>query len=190
MRIPQIDHTTLTGDQQALYADMKQGIGKSFAGFTAIDGKGDLVGPWNPWLSYPQFGGPVWDLVKALASDPKLPKPVREIAILVTGAHFGSAYELYAHIHVAEQRGLSDEKIRTIVSGLRPSDLAADEGLAYDCAHALVSGGVLCELIYDEMVATFGDVATAEFIYLVGLYCMVSTTLNGFKVPLPSDGDG
>ncbi|HWU01617.1 MAG TPA: carboxymuconolactone decarboxylase family protein, partial [Novosphingobium sp.] len=178
MRLPQLDHTTLSGDQKALYEDMKAGIAANFAGFTAIDERGDLIGPWNPWLSFPQFGGPVWDLVKALANNPKLPKPIREIGILVTGAHFHSAYELYAHILVAELRGLSDAKIRTITSGNRPADLSAEEGLAYDFAFALVSGGIVPELLYAEMVSTFGQDGTAEFTYLVGLYCMVSTTLN------------
>ena len=32
---------------------------------------------------------------------------------------------------------------------------------------------------------TFGQHATNEMIYLVGLYCLVSTTLNGFNVPVP-----
>ena len=34
-------------------------------------------------------------------------------------------------------------------------------------------------------VATFGQHGTNEMIYLVGLYCLVSTTLNGFNVPVP-----
>ena len=189
MRLPQLHHDALSADQKPLYADMKSGIQASFKGFTAIDGNGDLVGPWNPWLSFPQFGGPVWNLVKALAANPKLPKPIREVAILVTGAHFHSAYEIYAHVLVAEIRGLSDDKIRTIISGQRPGDLTRDEGLAYDFAYALVSGGLVPELLYKEAVATFGQDGTAEFIYLVGLYCMVSTTLNGFKVPLPEQED-
>jgi len=189
MRLPQIDHTTLTGDDLALYEDMKAGIATSFTGFTAIDAHDDLIGPWNPWLSFPQYGGPVWNLVKALATHSTLPKPIREIAILVTGAHFNSAYELYAHILVAGARGLSDTKIRTITAGSRPADLSQEEGLAYDFARELVTGGVVPELIYREMVATFGQDGTAEFIYLVGLYCSVSVTLNGFKVPLPADED-
>ena len=32
---------------------------------------------------------------------------------------------------------------------------------------------------------TFGQHGTNEMIYLVGLYSMVSTTLNGFNVPVP-----
>lgn len=40
-------------------------------------------------------------------------------------------------------------------------------------------------LIYQQAVRLFGEEGTAEFIYLVGLYCMVSVTLNGFDVPVP-----
>ena len=47
------------------------------------------------------------------------------------------------------------------------------------------SGGVLPELVYKKAIERFGEESTAELIYLVGLYCMVSVTLNGFDVPVP-----
>lgn len=59
--------------------------------------------------------------------------------------------------------------------------------MAYDVASALNRGGVLPELCYKEATATFGEQAAAELIYLVGLYCMVSVTLNGFDVPVPEE---
>ena len=114
-----------------------------------------------------------------------LPKPVREIAILVTGAHFRSAYEIYAHVLVAEARGLPDDKIATIAAGQRPSDLTREEAVAYDVAATLVAGGLLPELTYRQAVGLFGEDGTAELINLVGLYCAVSVTLNGFDVPVP-----
>jgi 4-carboxymuconolactone decarboxylase len=189
MRLKSVKPADLSADQKPLYADMKKGIETSFKGFNAIADDGTLIGPWNPWIRFPNLGGPVWELVKALASNPKLPKPVREIAILVTGAHFHSAYELYAHVLVAESRGLTDETIATIVAGQRPSGLSEEECTAYDAAYALVNGSTLPELVYQRAIKNFGEDATAEFIYLVGLYCMVSTTLNGFNVPVP-DEDG
>src|SRR5271155_793206 len=64
----------------------------------------------------------------------------------------------------------------------RPSDLTREEAVAYDVASALVSGGVLPEVTYRQSIAAFGEEGTAEFINLVGLYCMVSVTLNGFDV--------
>src|SRR5437868_14922407 len=119
---------------------MRAGIEKNFKGFVSVAKDGTLLGPWNPWIHEPQFGGPVWALRKTLASNPSLPAPVREIAILVTGAHFRSAYELYAHVIVAENRGLPDDKLATVVAGLRPANLTQQEGVAYDMAAALVGG--------------------------------------------------
>jgi 4-carboxymuconolactone decarboxylase len=185
MRLPLMSPSALNSEQRRLYDDMRKGIEANFKGFTAIDDSGRLIGPWNPWLRFAKFGGPVWELVKALSSSPKLPRPVREIAILVTGAHFHSAYEIYAHVLVAELRGIGDDKIATIIAGQRPGDLTREEAVAYDLASALVSGGVLPALTYQQAIALFGEEATAEFIYLVGLYCMVSVTLNGFDVPVP-----
>jgi 4-carboxymuconolactone decarboxylase len=185
MRLPLLSPSNLNAEQRLLYEDMRKGIETNFKGFTAIDKTGALIGPWNPWLRFPKFGGPVWQLVKALSTSPTLPRPVREIAILVTGAKFRSAYEIYAHVLVAELRGLPDDKIATIVAGQRPNDLTREEGLAYDVASALVSGGVLPELTYRQFMAAFGVEGTAEFINLVGLYCLVSVTLNGFDVPVP-----
>lgn len=188
MRLPLIPMDKLTPQQKPLYEDMKKGIKDNFKGFTAINEKDQLIGPWNPWLRFPQFGGPVWELTKAMSISPKLPRPIREIAILVTGAKFHAAYEIYAHVLAAELRGLPDDKIATIVAGERPSNLAGDEAIAYDVASSLVSGGVLPALTYKRAVGAFGEEGTAEFIYLVGLYCAVSVTLNGFDVPLPDDG--
>jgi hypothetical protein len=52
----------------------------------------------------------------------------------VTGARFRSAYEIYAHVLVAEARGLPGDKIATIVAGQRPSDLSREEAGGYPVA--------------------------------------------------------
>jgi len=185
MRLPLLPPSDLSPEQQTLYNDMRKGIDTNFKGFTAIGEAGELIGPWNPWLHFPKFGKPVWELVKALSTSPTLPRPVREVAILVTGARFHAAYEIYAHVLVAELRGMPDDKLATIIAGQRPGDLTREEAVAYDMASALVSGGVLPALTYQQAVGLFGADGTAELISLVGLYCMVSVTLNGYDVPVP-----
>jgi 4-carboxymuconolactone decarboxylase len=185
MRLPLLDPAELTAEQRPLYQDMKSGIEKNFQGFKTIAENGALIGPWNPWLHEPKFGKPIWDLVLALSVSPSLPRPVREVAILVTGAIFHSSYELYAHVIAGENRGLSEDKLATIVSGQRPPDLTHEESVAYDVAASLLHHGTLPELSYRAAVQTFGEHGAAELIYLVGLYCLVSVTLNGFNVPVP-----
>jgi alkylhydroperoxidase family enzyme len=185
MRLHPIAPSELSREQWLLYRDMRAGIEGSFKGFTAINENGALLGPWNPWLHYPKFGEPAWALVRALSASPTLPKPIREVAILVTSAKFKAAYETYAHVRVAQLGGLSDDKIATILAGQRPDDLSREESIAYDAASALVSGGVLPPSSYQEAVQAFGEQGAAELISLVGLYCMVAVILNGFDAPLP-----
>ena len=155
MRLRLIAPADLNPEQRPVYEDMRTGIEKNFQGFSTIAKGGALMGPWNPWLHEPKFGKPIWELTKALSFSPS-PKPVREVAILVTGAKFRAAYEIYAHVMLAERRGLSDEKLATIVAGQRPNDLARDEAIAYDVASALVGHGVLPELTYRQAVQAFG----------------------------------
>jgi 4-carboxymuconolactone decarboxylase len=190
MRLPLIAPDQLTAEQKPLYADMKKGIGSNFNVFLTVAPEGTteagaLMGPWNPWLHEPRIGGAIWDLTKAMTMEATLPDTVRQIAILVTGAHFNAAYEIYAHVAVAEVDKMSAERLATLVSGSRPSDLTKEEGVGYDVAHALVNGGVLPEPVYRLAVNTFGQHGANELIYLVGLYCLVSITLNGFNVPVP-----
>ncbi len=80
---------------------------------------------------------------------------------------------------------MPDERLATLVAGLKPNDLAKDEGVAFDVAYAPSRGGTLPEPLYRLAVATFGQHGANELIYLVGLYALVSTTLNGFNVPVP-----
>jgi 4-carboxymuconolactone decarboxylase len=185
MRLPILSPAALGCEQNPLYEDMRNGIKSHFEGFASVRSDGALLGPWNPWLHEPKFGKPVWELVKAMVANPCLAPAVREVAILVTGVHFRSAYELYAHVLLAEERGLSDEKLSTIVAGQRPTDLTRPESVAYDFASALVNGGVVPELTYRAAEKEFGAKGAAELSYLVGLYCMVSITLNTFDVPVP-----
>jgi alkylhydroperoxidase family enzyme len=185
VRLPLISPDALSAEQRPLYDNMKAGIERNFSGFKAIGDDGALLGPWNPWLHEPKFGRPIWDLTLALSMSPSLPRPVREVAILVTGASFHAAYELYSHVLVGERRGLSDATLATIVSGQRPPDLSRDEGVAYDVAWSLLHHGTLPELNYRTAVETFGVHGAAELIYLIGLYCLVSVILNGFNVPVP-----
>jgi 4-carboxymuconolactone decarboxylase len=186
MRLPLIVPADLSAEQSPLYNSMRDGITKYFGGFKSIAESGALMGPWNPWLHEPKFGKLVWDLTLALSVSPSLPRNAREVAILTTGTAFHSAYELYAHVFIGETRGLSDDKLSTIMAGHRPTDLTRDEGVAYDVTSSLMHHGTLPEINYREAVKQFGVHGAAELIYLVGLYSMISVTLNGFNVPVPS----
>ena len=185
MRLPLIAPADLTPEQKPLYDDMRAGIAGSFNAFKTLSDNGALMGPWNPWLHEPAIGKAIWDLTLAMTANASLPDNVRQVVILVVGARFDAAYEIYAHIAVAEREGMTPERLAALVADQKPVDLTADENVAFDVAYKLVRGGVLPEPLYRLAVDTFGQHGANELIYLVGLYSLVSTTLNGFNVPVP-----
>lgn len=185
MRLPLIAPADLTDEQRPLYDAMRKGIATSFNDFQTERADGALMGPWNPWLHEPGIGKAIWDLTLAMTAHAVLPDNVRQVVILVVGARFDAAYEIYAHVAVAEREKMSPERLATLVADLKPRDLDAQESIAFDLAYCLVRGGTLPEPVYRLALATFGQKGLNELIYLVGLYAMVSTTLNGFNVPVP-----
>jgi 4-carboxymuconolactone decarboxylase len=185
MRLPLIKPADLTAEQKPLYEDMRKGIKSNFNDFKVEREDGALMGPWNPWLHEPAIGKAIWNLTLAMTANAVLPDNVRQIAILTVGARFDAAYELYAHIAVAEREGMKEERLATLVANLKPVDFAPDESVAFDVAYALSRGGTLPEPLYRLAVKIFGRHGTNELIYLIGLYALVSTTLNGFNVPVP-----
>lgn len=129
MRLPPLPPAAMTKDQRALHDAMAPVIAEHLKGFVSRRSDGALVGPFPPMLHFLQFGQPAWEYTRALIEQAKLPKKVREVAILVTGACFNSRYELYAHEHVAESTGLSLATIATIAAGQRQRQLQVSEQL-------------------------------------------------------------
>jgi 4-carboxymuconolactone decarboxylase len=185
MRLPLIPPAELSAEQKPLYDDMRKGIASNFNAFKVEREDGALMGPWNPWLHEPGIGKAIWDLTLAMTANAVLPDNVRQIAILVVGARYDAAYELYAHVAVAEHEGMSAERLAALVADQKPNDLSREENIAFDLSYSLSRGGTLPEPLYRLAIATFGQHGTNELIYLVGLYALVSTTLNGFNVPVP-----
>jgi hypothetical protein len=189
MRLPPIAPAELSAEQTELYASMKEGVGAKYQAFRTIREDGALLGPWNAWLHDPALGRAFWEETQALTRERRIPDRARQVAILVVGASFGAAYELYAHGAVAVSiHGMSARRIAALAAGERPEDLDDDEAVAHDVAKALVRGGVLPTALYRASIARFEQAGTNELIYLVGHYCFVSVTLNGFAIEVPDEG--
>ena len=188
MRLLPIAPNALNAAQRPLYDDMKAGVTSKYDAFVTMREDGALLGPWSAWLHQPEVGAAFWTVTKAMTAFKVLPDGVRQLVILVVGARFKAAYEIYAHAAVAKARHeISDARLATLAAGERPGDLTEQEAAGYDVAAALMNGGVLPEPTYRHALALFGQRGVAELIYLVGHYCFVSTTLNGFAIGVPDD---
>ncbi|WP_444959563.1 carboxymuconolactone decarboxylase family protein [Microbulbifer sp. VVAC002] len=188
LRIPAIPPEELSEEQKPLYEDMSNEMKGYFTGFIKKRKDGALLGPWAPALQYPRFGKPWWDNIKAIADKPTLPKAAREVAILITAAHFKAGYELYSHTVIGEKSELARSKIATIAAGQRPIDLTFEEAAAYDVAASLAAGGRLPKATWEMAVSAFGNEGAAELVFLVAGYHQVSAILNGFDISIPGDG--
>jgi 4-carboxymuconolactone decarboxylase len=185
MRLPYVSPQNLTAVQRPLHDDMKAGATAKYQTFETVRADGALMGPWSAWLHEPELGTAIWGLSKAMTRFKHLPELVRQVAILVVGARFRAAYEIYAHSVVGRSAGILEPELTAILSGIRPVGLSHEAETAYDVATALLAGGVLDTALYAQSLELFGQLGTSELICLVGYYCFVSMTLNGFDVPVP-----
>jgi alkylhydroperoxidase family enzyme len=149
------------------------------------DAAGALVGPFPAMLHFPRFGVPALVFQRSLAAEARLPKTVREVAILTVGAAFGARYELYAHEITAEAVGLSAAQIATLAAGGRPAGLGDEEAIAHDVAHVLTRGHILPASTYARALQLLGREGVGELAFLVGGYCLIAMVLNAFDVPVP-----
>jgi 4-carboxymuconolactone decarboxylase len=104
MRLPPIAPSDLTDAQRPLFDQMAAGVSTKFQDFTTTRDDGAMLGPWNAWLHDPELGAAFWGSTQALTKAKRIPDAARQVAIIATGAHFGAAYEIYAHSAVARAK--------------------------------------------------------------------------------------
>ena len=90
MRLEPIQPSKLDETQRPLYDEMTKVTASQKMGYLTSTPDGALVGPFNPFLHFPQFGQAAWNINVALSKSTTLPKPVHELIILLTGARFSA----------------------------------------------------------------------------------------------------
>ncbi len=180
MRLSPLDRTDLNDDQQAVLDAIEQGPRGA-----ANPGIG-MIGPFGCWVRAPKVGHAVQALGEAIRFNGSLPENIKEIAICTVGAHYRSKFEFAAHRRLAKLAGVSENVLDQMVAGEDP-DLAGDELLAFTIASQLVNQHQLMDETYSLGVSAFGEVGMIELTATIGYYCLISLTLNTFRIPL-ADG--
>ena len=183
VRLPLIAPVDLTPEQRALYDRNREQIASGFTAFKTMREDGALLGPWGIFLHEPTVGQAHYDQIAAVTAMKRLPEAAKQIGILVIGARYRAAYEIYAHAATAVKGGMAAAKVATIAAGQRPADLTPEEAAAYDIASALGVGGALPGAVYQAALDLFGQGGLNELVLWVGIYAQVSITLNAFNVP-------
>jgi len=189
MRLPPIAPDTLSPELRHVHDEVVALVARTQQRITLLDAEGALIGPFPAMLHFPQFGVPALLFQRSLAAAARLPRTVREVAILTVGAAFGARYELYAHELTAAEVGLSAAQIATLAAGGRPSGLSDEEAVAYDIAHVLTGGHSVPASTYARGLELLGRDGIGELAFLVGGYCLIAMVLNAFDVPVPDGHD-
>ena len=120
MRLLLLPPEQLTTEQRALYERNRQQIADGFTAFITMREDGALLGPWGVFLHEPPVGQAHYDVIAAITALKRLSPSAKEAAIIVVGAHFNAAYELYAHAATAAAKGMDPAKIAMLAAGGRP----------------------------------------------------------------------
>lgn len=183
-RLRNIPPHDLTPAQRVVYDKLREGVSKHLTAFTTQKADGTMIGPYTGLITFPEFGGPLFDLFLALVNGTVLPFEAREVVILALGGRLGALYELYSHESVAASGRMPQAKIRTLAAGERPIDLSEVESIAYEVTVVLLRGHELPASLYEAAVSASSERGLAEIACLIGCYSGVCSFCNVFNTGL------
>lgn len=152
-------------------------------------GDGGLIGPFNAMVTSPGIGMAMGNLGGKVRFDNSLDARLKELAIVVAGAHWKADFEFWAHAPLAVQAGVSEATIESVRLGEEPRFEQADEEAVWRFASQLVSTGRVDDAAYGVAVDLLGEPSVVDLVVTVGYYSLISMTLNAFDVPLPPGED-
>ncbi|MFF0860867.1 carboxymuconolactone decarboxylase family protein [Nonomuraea sp. NPDC050227] len=111
-----------------------------------------------------------------------LPARDRELAILRTAFHSGSAYEWAHHARIAREVGLTDVEIESVrqLDALWP----VEDRLVLQVADDLHYAGDLTDATWAALCDRYDEVCRIELVVLVAHYAMLALVLRTFGVQL------
>ena len=172
-RIPELKPEEMSERQKAVSAEMRASF------------RGPVQGPFALWLHNPDIGAHATEMVKILRDKVSLPRPVRELAILVAARHYGAPYPWAIHAPLARAAGLPTDAIAAIEAGRRPSFAAPDQEAAYAALTELLQTGQVTDTTYATAEAALGRQGLIELMCVGTFYAGLALFLNAFQVPAP-----
>jgi 4-carboxymuconolactone decarboxylase len=175
-RLPEIDETKLSPEQQQIY-------------HAIIRSRGHMRGPFAVWLRNAELCENTLKLQEMFASRVKLERRLLELMILVAARCATAQYAWFIHEPHALKFNISPEIIQAIRERRTPEFTTEDERLVYDITMELNHTRSLSETNYKRGIATFGEQVMVELVSAIGFYAMVAMTLNAFSVSVPGGNE-
>lgn len=150
--------------------------------------RGTVTGPFNVLLRSPEMGDLAQKFGAEMRYHSSIPRPLNELAILITARFWTSQYEWYAHHRDALKYGLEPAVIDAVAAGQRPASMTPDETIVYNFCYELLKTHQVSDAMFKTAVGRFSERGVVDLIGTMGYYSMVSMLLNTDRYPLP-DGE-
>ena len=189
-RLSPLTPDALDAEQRALYDAIRTSpraegpLGRSL---TRDDGS--LVGPFDAWLRSPVLGVLLEKVGMALRTDTLVPAAAREAAILVVARAWSADFEWWAHRRAALDAGLTEGAIEAIAHRRPPPTDDPAVSAAHEVATELVHKRALQASTLEQAKTVLGERGLVEVVMTVGVYQLVSGTLESFRPPPPAGVD-
>jgi 4-carboxymuconolactone decarboxylase len=171
-RIDDVKRENLTARQQQLYDD-----------FLRSRPRNNLTGPFAVLINTPDIAEPADRLVNYFRKNPKLPKRLFELIILLVVRDATAQYAWSVHEPNALKEGLTQETIDAIRARKRPDFKRDDERLIYDFVTELLTTKTVSTATFERAKAAIGLDGVIEAVTCAGFYGMIGFVLNVFDIP-------
>ncbi len=155
---------------------------------TIINGpRGHVVGPLRVWLNNPGLARSAQTVGAYARYGTCLSKGLSELAIIVTGRVWSSAFEWEHHAPLAIEGGIDPKHVETISLGKKPIFENPEQNAVFDFAAEANILKNVSDNTYKRLVDLLGENAAIDIVGICGYYSLISMTLNVFKVPNDTD---
>lgn len=174
-RIPQLDKSALTRDQQEIYDAILTGP------------RGTVVGPLLVWLQSPGLAAQAQALGQYVRFDSVLPEHLSELAILVTARYWSSGFEWCHHVPIALESGVPEAAVKAIGCAKFFNFQDAKMRAVFSFVVELNLSKRVSDQSYAAAKQVLGLQGCVDLVGICGYYTLISMTINVFDV---ADGDG
>ena len=172
-RLPPLDLTTLDAEQQRVAHAIASGP------------RGVVRGPFEVWLRSPGLADPAQRLGEFCRYHSALSPEQSELAIIIVGKMWQSAYEFAAHARLAMAAGVPEEVVEAIRAGTPPPFTNEPSKAIYAVITEYFAGHKISDATYARAVEQFSERGVVDLVGIIGYYGLICATLNVFEVPLP-----
>ena len=149
--------------------------------------RGHVVGPLRVWLNNPGLARSAQTVGAYARYGTCLSKGLSELAIIVTGRVWSSAFEWEHHAPLAIEGGIDPKHVETISLGKKPIFENPEQNAVFDFAAEANILKNVSDNTYKRFVYLLGENAAIDIVGICGYYSLISMTLNVFKVPNDTD---